>query len=127
MIHTPIAVKHRISNAVLWYGEDYDIKRAQENQYHEKSGDYEKIQTIRGIYHSDRQSFIDLVSVEGGVVKSKYVKGILCMPEPKILANQGDMVMVNDTKYFVTAVEPIQYGDVIIAMEISIDEKVEVN
>ena len=46
MIHTPIAVKHRISNAVLWYGEDYDIKRAQENQYHEKSGDYEKAQNM---------------------------------------------------------------------------------
>lgn len=125
MNRTPIAIRHRIANACLWYGTDYNFTRAGVNDYGEPTENFELVQTICGIYHDSRKSFLELVNAESAVVKNKTNRGILCEP-CEILIKQGDKVHIDSTDFYVTAVEPVKYGDVVIAMEISIEERINV-
>ena len=118
------AVSHRIHNAVMWYGKEYEFKRAEKNEFNEPTDKLELVETVRGIYHSSQQSFIDLINTEAASIKSKTNKGILCMASSGALLKQDDTVEINLVKYKVTAVEPVMYGDVKVATEISLEELV---
>ena len=129
MARTSFALGRQIHLAVMWYGTDFDFHRQQLNEYKEPiSGQSELVQTIRGIYHSSQRSFIELINNESASVKSKVSKGILCDKVTEMLIQQGDYVTIQNSDFYVTAVEPVMYSDnEVVAYEISVEELVEEN
>lgn len=124
MKRTPFAVYRQIRLAVGWYGTDYDFYRKTLNSYGEPTdGEGELVETISGIYHSSERSFIELINSEGASVKSKVSRGILCDGDNQNLTvQQGDYVVIEGKDFHITAVEPVLYGDKIVAYEISVEE-----
>lgn len=129
MARTSFALGRQIHLAVMWYGTDFGFHRQQLNEYKEPiSGQSELVQTIRGIYHSSERSFIELINNESASVKSKVSKGILCDKVTEMLIQQGDYVTIQNSDFYVTAVEPVMYSDnEVVAYEISVEELVEEN
>lgn len=129
MARTSFALSRQIQLAITWYGTDFEFHRQQLNEYKEPiSGQFEVIQTIRGIYHSSERSFIELINNESASVKSKVSKGILCHKLDEMLIQQGDSVKIQNVDFYVTAVEPVMYSDKeIVAYEISVEELIEEN
>lgn len=121
MNRKPFAVKHRISNAILWHGSNYDFFRKTQNDYGEPVGEKLKIETVRGIYHANREGFVELLNTEGASLKSKLNKGILCYISNPLI-EQGDIVYIGAIEHNVVSIEPVMYSDVQIATEISIEE-----
>lgn len=116
------AVSHRIQNAVSWYGTEYKFTRNVKNEYGEPTEEPELVEIVQGIYHSSQQSFIELINTEAAKIKTKTNKGILCSSSSGSLLLQGDRVEINFVEYKITAVEPVVYGDVKVATEISLEE-----
>lgn len=121
MNRTPIAVAHRVQNAINWYGYSYTFKYYGLDEFGEPSGEPLVRQIITGLYHSSERVFIELLNSEGTAVKAKSNKGILCLPE-MITVEQGDLVSFKGLDFKVTACEPVLYGDIIVAKEISLEE-----
>lgn len=124
MTRTPFAVYRKIYLILQWYGTDYQFSREEIGEYKEPTGDVTVVQSIRGIYHSTWESFVELINVEGASVKAKINRGILCDGGAKPLVQQGDQVIVAGVLYQVTAVEPVLYNERTVAWEISLEEKV---
>lgn len=122
MKRQPFAVAHKINNAISWYGTNYSFQRDSVDDYGEPTGEFEVVETVQGIYHSSRKSFVELIGSEAANTKSKANKGIMCMKSDGKLLKQKDFLIVGDLKYEVTAVEPIIYCDVELAREISLEE-----
>ena len=123
MKRTPFAVYRQIRLAIGWYGTEYDFKRRILNAYGEPTAEEpELVQSIAGIYHSSERSFIELINNEGASVKSKVSKGIVCDADVSLSIQQNDYVVIEDKDFYVTAVEPILYGDEVVAYEISVEE-----
>lgn len=122
MKRTPFAVYRQIRLAVGWYGTEYNFFRPMLNTYGEPEDEGTLVQTVSGIYHSSERSFIELINNEGASVKSKVSKGIVCDADNSLLINQDDHVVINDRDFYVTAVEPVLYGDEVVAYEISVEE-----
>lgn len=128
MKRTPFALYRQIRLAVSWYGENYSFTRKQLNTYGEPTDDEEdSVQVVSGIYHASERSFIELINNEGASVKSKVSKGILCDSDTKLSVQQGDKVVINNTDFYVTAVEPVLYNGTVVAQEISVEELIEGN
>ena len=129
MARTSFALSRQIHLAVVWYGTDFSFHRQQLNEYKEPiSGQSELVQTIRGIYHSSQRSFIELINNESASVKSKVNKGILCDKATEMLIQQGDYVTIQNSDFYVTAIEPVMYSDSeVVAYEISVEELIEGN
>lgn len=121
MNRKPFTISHRVKNAILWYGTNYTFLRQDKNEYNEPVGDAEGVETIRGIYHANREGFVSLLNTEGAIVKNKLNKGILTF-NSDLKVKQGDTVCIESIVHTVTAIEPVLYGDVQIATEISIEE-----
>lgn len=124
MNRTPFSLRRQITLAITWYGEDYSFMRDTVDGYNEPTGEREYVQDIPGIYHSSERSFIELVNAEGAAVKSKVSKGILCDSNNDIGVRQNDVVVIHDVEFFVTTVEPVWYGEEVVAYEISLEEVV---
>lgn len=127
MKRTPFALYRQIRLAVSWYGEDYSFTRKRLNTYGEPVDKEDSIQVVSGIYHSSERSFIELINSEGASVKSKVSKGILCDSDTELSVQQGDKVVINNTDFYVTAVEPVLYNGTVVAQEISVEELIEGN
>ena len=127
MKRKPFAVNRRIKLAMSWYGKEYSFYRKALNEYKEPEGTGQLVQKIIGIYHSSSRSFIELISNEGASVKSKFSRGIVCDRDNEISIQQNDYVTIEDSDYYVTAIEPVLYNDEVIAYEISIEELIEGN
>lgn len=127
MVRTPFALYRQIRLAVSWYGKDYVFTRQQLNTYGEPTTVEESVQTVSGIYHASERSFIELINNEGASIKSKVSKGILCDKDTELNIQQGDKVIIEDTDFYVTAVEPVLYSGEVVAQEISVEELVEGN
>lgn len=127
MKRTPFALYRQIRMAIYWYGEEYLFTRKQLNQYKEPVDAEDPVQTVSGIYHASERSFIELVNSEGASVKSKVSKGILCDADIELSIQQGDKVVIDNTEFYVTAVEPVLYNGTVVAQEISVEELVEGN
>ena len=110
-----------------WYGENYSFTRKQLNTYGEPVDGEDLVQVVPGIYHASERSFIELINNEGASVKSKVSKGILCDADTQLSIQQGDNVIINDTEFHITAVEPVLYNGKVVAQEISVEELVEGN
>ena len=65
------------------------------------------------------------VNNEGTSVKSKINKGILFGKDIKPIVQQGDLVEIHGSDFYVTAVEPVLYSDEVIAYEVSVEEFIE--
>lgn len=124
MRRTPLAVAHKINIALEWYGKSYTFERSLSDDYGEPTGELVVVQSVQGIYHSSERSFVELINTEGASVKTKVNKGLLCKYQ-EMFIQQRDIVKVNDRDYYVTACEPIYYGDVAVGVEISLEEVVE--
>lgn len=123
MIRTPFAVYRQIRLAIGWYGTEYDFNRRVLNAYGEPTTEEpELVQSIAGIYHSSERSFIELINNEGASVKSKVSRGIVCDADVSLSIQQNDHVVIEDKDFYVTAVEPVLYGDKVVAYEISVEE-----
>lgn len=123
MNRTPFAVYRQVRLAIGWYGTDYSFYRETLNSYGEPTGEEELVETISGIYHSSERSFIELINSEGASVKSKVSKGILCDGDNQDLSiKQNDHVVIEGKDFYITAIEPVLYGDRIVAYEISVEE-----
>ena len=118
-------IAHRISNAVRWYGLDYNFTRNVLNEFNEPSDKENIVETIQGIFHSSQKSFIELVNTEAAEVKSKSNIGILCNKSSGSDVTQGDNVVIDSVLYKVTAVEPVMYVGTPVATEISLEEMIE--
>ena len=125
MKRTPFAVYRQIQLAIRWYGTDYSFTRKQLNKYGEPVDNEDSVQKVSGIYHASERSFIELINNEGASVKSKVSKGILCDADTKLSIQQGDKVVIENTEFHVTAVEPVLYSGTVVAQEISVEELVE--
>ena len=79
MIKKSFAVKHRISNAIRWYGSEFEILRKTVNDYGEPVEEPITVCKFNGIYHESQQSFLDLLNIEAAQVKIKTNKGVLAM------------------------------------------------
>lgn len=122
MVRKAFAVAHRVQNAVSWYGAEYRFTRNSKNEYGEPTEEPELVEIVQGIYHSSQQSFIELINTEAAKIKAKTNKGILCLSSSGSLLLQGDRVEISSVEYRVTTVEPVMYGDVKVATEISLEE-----
>lgn len=127
MKRTPFAVYRQIRLAIKWYGTEYSFTRKRLNRYGEPVDNEDSVQKVSGIYHTSERSFIELINNEGASVKSKVSKGILCDADTKLSIQQGDKVVIEDTEFHVTAVEPVLYSGTVVAQEISVEELVEGN
>lgn len=127
MKRTPFAVYRQVQLAIRWYGTEYSFTRKRLNRYGEPVDNEDSIQKISGIYHASERSFIELINNEGASVKSKVSKGILCDADTKLSIQQGDKVVIEDTEFYTTAVEPVLYSGIVVAQEISVEELVEGN
>jgi hypothetical protein len=127
MNREPFVVDRKINIALKWYGSSYSFKRRQLNKYREPLGDEIDVQEIVGIYHSSQRNFIELMNTEGASVKSKLNKGIICSSKVDLEIQQGDKVVIDNIDFYVTAIEPVLYNNVVIAQEISLEELVEGN
>lgn len=127
MKRTPFAVYRQVQLAIRWYGTEYSFTRKRLNRYGEPVDNEDSVQKISGIYHASERSFIELINNEGASVKSKVSKGILCDADTKLSIQQGDKVVIEDTEFHVTAVEPVLYSGIVVAQEISVEELVEGN
>lgn len=127
MNRTPFALYRQIRLAVSWYGKDYAFTRQQLNTYGEPTPAEDSVQTVSGIYHASERSFIELINNEGASIKSKVSKGILCDKDTELSIQQGDKVVIEDTDFYVTAVEPVLYSGEVVAQEISVEELIEGN
>lgn len=125
MKRTPFAVHRQIRLAIRWYGTEYSFTRKRLNKYGEPVDNEDSVQKVSGIYHASERSFIELINNEGASVKSKVSKGILCDADTKLSIQQGDKVVIEDTEFHVTAVEPVLYNGTVVAQEISVEELVE--
>lgn len=127
MKKTPFAVHRKIDLAISWYGSEYSFYRKMLNSYNEPEESGTLVQKIDGIYHSSSQAFVELVNSEGASIKSKTNKGILCSADNQLSIQQKDYVMIENSEYCVAVVEPVMYGNEIVAYEISVEESVERN
>lgn len=127
MKRTPFAVYRQVQLAIRWYGTEYSFTRKRLNKYGEPVDNEDSVQKISGIYHASERSFIELINNEGASVKSKVSKGILCDADTKLSIQQGDKVVIEDTEFYTTAVEPVLYSGTVVAQEISVEELVEGN
>lgn len=128
MKKTPFALYRQIWLAISWYGENYSFTRKQLNAYGEPIDDEEdSVQVVSGIYHASERSFIELINNEGASVKSKVSKGILCDSDTELSVQQGDKVVIDNTDFYVTAVEPVLYNGTVVAQEISVEELIKGN
>lgn len=128
MNRTPFTIRHKLNLLTDWYGTAFDFKRDTVDKYKEPTGALAVVQQIHGIYHASEKSFIELINTEGAAIKggSKVGKGILCgYSNTNLSVQQGDKVSVAGVPNLVTAVEPIVYGDVPVAWEISLEEVVQ--
>ena len=125
MRRTPFAISRQIILAVTWYGVEYSFYRNEVNSYNEPQDGANLVQTVEGIYHSSERAFIELINAEGTSVKSKVSRGILCSRNNNLTIQQDDSVEINGKPYHVTTVEPVLYGDIVVAYEISVEEVVE--
>lgn len=124
MKRTAFAVYRQIRLAIRWYGTEYSFTRKRLNKYGEPVENEDSVQKISGIYHASERSFIELINNEGASVKSKVSKGILCDADTKLSIQQGDKVVIEDTEFYITAVEPVLYSGTVVAQEISVEELV---
>lgn len=127
MKRTPFAVYRKIRLAVSWYGSEYSFYRKTKNSYNEPESSGTFVQKVDGIYHSSSRAFIELINTEGASVKSKLSKGILCDGDNQLTIQQNDYVSIGNSDYYVTAIEPVMYGDEVVAYEISVEELIEGN
>lgn len=111
-----------IQLAVSWYGSNYKFERDVLDSRNEPTGETEFVQMIPGIYHASAHDFVALVPSDGGTVKEKINKGIICGKAEKPAVKQNDKVEINGVTFHVTALEPILFGGEPIAWEISIEE-----
>ena len=126
MKRTPFAVYRQINLAVQWYGAQYTFYSKAVNAYGEPvEGQNSAVEVVAGIYHSSERAFIELVNGEGTSVKSKINKGILCSTIESPALKQGDFTTIKGSQFYVTAVEPVMYGDETVGYEISLEELVE--
>lgn len=124
-MRTPFSLRRQIQLAIQWYGIDYEFSRDVVDSYEEITGEQERIESIEGIYHATKREFIELINSEGASIKNKLNKGILCSSEDNLSIQQGDITVINNTTYRVTAIEPVLYGEEIVAQSISLEEFVE--
>lgn len=122
MKRTPFAVAHSVSNLILWYGSEYEFNRPDTNEYEEPTEQEHIVEVLQGVYHASQRSFLDLLNTEGVSVKSKTNVGVLTVVSSGNNIQQGDKVAIHSSLYKVTAVEPVLYGGVKIATEISLEE-----
>lgn len=126
MIKKAFAVKHRISNAIRWYGSEFEILRKTVNDYGEPVEEPTTVCKFNGIYHESQQSFLDLLNTEATQVKIKTNKGVLAMVDVYSKEiDQGDYIILHGSEFNVTAVEPVMVSDTQIATEISLEEVVD--
>lgn len=114
----------KIQRLVEWYGDLYRFERDILNEYNEPTGETDFVQLVPAIYHRSSHDFVELIQSDGGTVKAKVNKGLLCGKAQKPSVQQNDKVRVNDILHFVTAVEPVLFGEEAIAWEISLEEVV---
>lgn len=114
-----------IQLAVSWYGSKYKFERDVLDSRNEPTGETEFVQMIPGIYHASSHDFVELIPSDGGTVKGKINKGIICGKAEKPAVKQNDKVEIVDTLYYVTALEPIVFNNEPIAWEISLEEVIE--
>lgn len=125
MKRSAFAVYRKIHLVIGWYGAAYHFYRRKQNAYGEPDGDPVFVQKLDGIYHSTARDFVELVNNEGTSVKSKINKGILFGKDIKPIVQQGDLVEIHGSDFYVTAVEPVLYSDEVIAYEVSVEEFIE--
>ena len=126
MVKRAFAIKHKINNAIRWYGSEFEVLRKDTNDYGEPIEESKSIFKFNGIYHESQQSFLDLLNIEAAQVKIKTNKGILTMSDVySETIEQGDYIMFNGSQFNITAVEPVMVSDVQIATEISLEEVID--
>lgn len=125
MMRTPFAVYRQIKLAVLWYGKEYIFHRPKINEYNEPTEESQEIQKVDCIYHDSKRAFIELINNDGASVKSKANRGLLCCKDNNLLIKQGDYTIIQERRFYITAVEPVLYVGEVIGYEISLEELVE--
>lgn len=123
----PFSIDRKIDISIDWYGTEYSFYRKQLNSYGEFTNSSLLVQNIKGIYHASKRAFVELVNSDAASVKSKVSTGILCSKNNDIFIRQNDFVTIKNCMYFVTAIEPVFYGNDVIGYEISVEELIEGN